>query len=328
MQGFPPSTPMTQQSFVAPTPTQVQTPRMGGISYQGPYAYAWTGGEPKADWSGLKDPESINVNPLRLRSNSVKAARDFEDRQSGLYPGEEAKRFTKGNSLHKFLEKINDSFKDYGMDTIAYQRDPRDRKVVVNILINWPRLNQVEMKEESIWCLARFDSHDKENDTQAKKFFLASLCNDLECEVSSRADDNDTLVDLLFHLIDEERPGTMNTHLADIDRIKVLTPAAHPNVNVKTHHLHVRDKIEILEKANHYDSAPNETICRNLATCVAGNPEYSNPLYAMLDKITDENQALTCMNNREKIVHMKKLKLSWRNVLDLALSKYQAQMVT
>merc|ERR1712197_157060 len=161
MQGFPPSTPMTQQSFVAPTPTQVQTPRMGGISAQGSFVYAWTGGEPKADWSGLKDPESINVNPLKIRSNSVKAARDFKDRQSGLYPGEEAKRFAKGNSLHKFLEKINDAFEDYGMDTIASRRDPRDRTVMVNILINWPGLNQNEMKEESNWCLERFDAYDR-----------------------------------------------------------------------------------------------------------------------------------------------------------------------
>ena len=45
---------------------------------------------------------------------------------------------------------------------------------------------------------------DKEIDTQAKKFFLASLCSDLEYEVSSQADDDDTLVDLVFHLIDEE----------------------------------------------------------------------------------------------------------------------------
>ena len=92
---------------------------MGGISYQGSYAHAWTGGEPNYDWTGLKDPNSIKVNPLKLRSDSVKAARDFKDRQSGLHPGEEVKRFAKGNSLHKFLEKISDSFKDCSMDTIA-----------------------------------------------------------------------------------------------------------------------------------------------------------------------------------------------------------------
>ena len=182
MQGFNPSTPMTQQTFAAPTP---QPPIMGGLSYQGSYAYAWTGGEPNSDWTGLKDPNEINVNPLRLRSGHVKASRDFKDRQVGLYPGEEAKRFAKGNSLHRFLEKISDAFKDYGMDTIGWRRDPRDRTLMVNILIHWPRLNQIEMKEESIWCLARFDKYDKENDTQAKKFFLASLCTDLEYEVSS-----------------------------------------------------------------------------------------------------------------------------------------------
>ena len=111
---------------------------MGGISYQGSCACAWTGGEPNSDWTGLKDPNSINVNPLKLRSNHVKAARDFKDRQSGLHPGEEAKRFAKGNSLHKFLKKISDSFKDHGMDIIGWRRDPRNRTLMVNVLINWP----------------------------------------------------------------------------------------------------------------------------------------------------------------------------------------------
>ena len=124
---------MTQQVIVAPTKHL-----MGGISFQGSYAHAWTGREPNSNWTGLKDPNSIKVNPLKLRSDSVKATVDFKDRQSGLYPGEEAKRFSKGNSLHKFLEKINDSFKDHGMDTITWRQDPRDRTIMVDVLINWP----------------------------------------------------------------------------------------------------------------------------------------------------------------------------------------------
>ena len=70
LQGLP-ATPMTQQSIAAPL---LQPPIMGGISAQGSYVYAWTGGEPNASWTGLKNPNVINKNPLRLRSNSVKAA--------------------------------------------------------------------------------------------------------------------------------------------------------------------------------------------------------------------------------------------------------------
>ena len=82
MQTFHAGTPMTQQTTAAPT--QLQPPLMGGMSHQGSCACPWTGGEPNSDWTGLKNPNSINVNPLKLRSNHVKAARDFEDRQSGL----------------------------------------------------------------------------------------------------------------------------------------------------------------------------------------------------------------------------------------------------
>ena len=71
MQGLPPATPMTQQSIAAPL---LQPPIMGGISAQGSYVYAWTGGEPNPDWTGLKNPNTVNTNPLRIRSNSVKAA--------------------------------------------------------------------------------------------------------------------------------------------------------------------------------------------------------------------------------------------------------------
>ena len=95
------------------------------------------------------------------------------------------------------------------MDTIGYRRDPADPSTMVNVLKLYPRLNQSEIKEESEWCLTKFDSYDKMNDSQAKKYLLASLNSTLEKEVDYRSEESDTFVDLLFHLIDEERPATM-----------------------------------------------------------------------------------------------------------------------
>ena len=66
-------------------------------------------------------------------------------------------------------------FEDFGMDTIAHRRDPHDKDTMVCVIDLHPRLNRVKMKEESEWCLTKFDSCDKMNGKQAKKFLLNSL---------------------------------------------------------------------------------------------------------------------------------------------------------
>ena len=100
--------------------------------------------------------------------------------------------------------------------------------------------------------------------------------------------------------------NTSSTHLADIAYLKALEPAQFPLVNVKLYCKTVREIIERLVRSNNYDSSINETICRKLADCSPGNAEYSNALYAMLDNIIAELQILTCLNNQEKIIHMRK----------------------
>ena len=121
------------------------------------------------------------------------------------------------------------------MDTIACRRDPNDKNSMVCVLDWCPKLNQVEMKEESEWCIKKFDSHDEMNDKQAKKFPLNSLESSLQKEIDDKSDDTDTFVDSLFCLIEEERPATMNAEDALIDTIKAMSPSQHPNENVKSH---------------------------------------------------------------------------------------------
>ena len=75
---------------------------------------------------------------------------------------------------------------------------------MVCVLDLHPRLNQVEMKEESEWVAKQFDSHDKMNDKQARKFPLNSLESSLQKEIDDKSDPDDAFVDLLFHPIEEE----------------------------------------------------------------------------------------------------------------------------
>ena len=174
------------------------------------------------------------------------------------------------------------------MDTICYRRNPDNLTATVDVLEDYAKLNQHAIKEESLWCITRFDNYDKENDAQARKFLLKSLDTYLAKEVTDRSAKNDTFVDYLYHLIEEERPASMNTHLADIDLLKHVSPQDYPGVNVKSYCMFVREKIEKLENANHYDSSLNAIICRKLAQCVPNNHEYSRQIYDKLDAITAE----------------------------------------
>ena len=97
------------------------------------------------------------------------------------------------------------------MDTIACRRDPNDKDAMVHVLDLRPRLNQVEMKEESEWSSKQFDSHNRMNDKQAKEFLLDSLESSLQKEIDDKSDEDDTFVDSPFHLIEDERPATMNS---------------------------------------------------------------------------------------------------------------------
>ena len=144
-----------------------------------------------------RDANAHLSSALQTRSNDPKAAASFIQRQAGLSGND--KSCKKGDDLDCFIKRIESEFEDFGMDAVACRRDPNEKDSMVHVLDLHPRLNQVEMKEESEWALKRFDSHDEMNDKQACEFLLNSLENSLQKEIDDKSDPDDTFVDLLFH---------------------------------------------------------------------------------------------------------------------------------
>ena len=107
---------------------------MGGITNCGGYPVAWVGGEPNVTWTGLQDPKATCVDSAQLRSVSPKAYSAAQARQAGLFPGEEAKRFKKGDDLEYFVKLLRINFTENGLDTIAYRRDPNVLTKMINVL--------------------------------------------------------------------------------------------------------------------------------------------------------------------------------------------------
>ena len=293
---------------------------MGGLQYQGSstsqYAIAWTGGAPNATWTGLEDPSTFITTPNQTRSTSPKATSSYESRQAGLFPYEAAQKFKTGDDLDFFIKQLKSAFIDKGMDTIAYRRDPLDDTKMINMLTAYPRLNKEAMEPESIWCLARYDLYDKQNDLQAKKFLLASLSAPLMMTVESKIDDESNFVDVFFTFLEAERPQTVDGSQALVDIVRAMSPRdpAYPSQNISLFVQAIRPKLKHLTTGRLWDSMNNVALCRTLASAGShsdggSNLEYSTALFEMLTKLQTACKLITHLANKEKAAYMNKKNL-------------------
>ena len=106
-------------------------PRYGGLVEVGTDSWAaWTGGEPKSDWSELKDPSPSSIEPNQYRSSSVTSqAKSQKYRVEGL-----TDKFSKDKDILVFAKEVEEHMKDHGMDTVMYAQDPASSNKVVSVL--------------------------------------------------------------------------------------------------------------------------------------------------------------------------------------------------
>jgi len=318
--------------------TMVTQPNMSGLHLFGTgnsaHIVAWNGGAPNAKWTSLEDPNATCDNPCQTRSMNPEAKYSYRARQAGMFPGEESQKFAHGDDLDYFCRSLQDALKDMGMDTVGYRRDPLDPTKMIDVLTQYPRLSKSVMKVESAWCLPKYDSYDTSNDRQAKRFLLASLSADLKKKIhyksglykSGRTDP--CFVDVLFVLIEYERPLSIDASQAMVDAVRAMTPSQFPGENITLFVEAIRPKLAHLEIGRSWDSMNNPALCRTLALAGGGsNYEYNSELYSLLNKLQDECQYITHLTNQEKVVHMASKSLGWKNIFDIAESHYVAQVV-
>ena len=169
--------------------------------------FAWTGGMPKSDWSGL-DPsflqdESTSPNQLRpvldpnflqestspnqLRPVHVAAAQEgYNHCCTGM-----STPFKPADNLIAFQNSVWDPLVNTGMDTIAYIPDPTDKTKVSNVAMAHFRYTVQSAQTLIQDQLEVYDKYDKTNDKAARTYQLASLTPLLSNKVTERLDDSD-----------------------------------------------------------------------------------------------------------------------------------------
>ena len=119
------------------TKPKVTSPIMGGLTTMEGYDMKYSGGIPRADWTGL-DPKHSVVgfeDPNQLRPDR-KPQEGFNRRTKGL-----ESKFSRKGDLSTFAIKVQDHFDSHGMDSTLYLPDPESDDTMISIIGHHPRFS-------------------------------------------------------------------------------------------------------------------------------------------------------------------------------------------
>ena len=172
-------------------------PKMGGLTEVATNTWVpWTGGKPKEDWSGLKDP-SPAVEPNWYRPTSVSTAtKNQQYRIAGI--GE----LTKSGDLMTFQRMFQDKLEEYGMDGISYLPNPANPKQLIKVVSEhgWYNLKD-GVKAANDVSKKYYDEYDKANQKDAIKLLLNSLDSELRKSMYENCEKDASFGAHWFHLI-------------------------------------------------------------------------------------------------------------------------------
>ena len=122
------------------------------------------------------------------------------------------------------------------MDTICYRKDPLTLSAsvkMVDVLECYHRLNRHAMQKQSSWFRTKFDTYDQENDESAIRFLLNSLQPELTRRIKDKMKDDDdvdkeTFIDVLFILLEHQRPQNADLFESITNKIKAVHPSDFP----------------------------------------------------------------------------------------------------
>ena len=286
---------------VAPTLSVVtsnkpQTPIMGGITLLAKDEWvAWTGGTPKADWSGL-DPSSLTTNttPNQLRPLYASSSQKrYNHRRTGL-----TNVYSPSADLTVFQNAVWNHLLDTGIDSIAYLQDPEDGSRMTNVVKSHARFTVQSAKSLIDVQASKYDSYDRTNDVAARAFLLASLETSLSNKIEEKIEDNDSFPIVWLQLI-KTIQSTSIERFEDLKQaIKKRHPSQYSGENLEQLAADFRKDARELTTAGQYDHNLTLAMLKIfLQAGGAGNEDFRFPLRSVKQEL---DQALLDIGYKEK----------------------------
>ena len=283
-------------------------PIMGGIKFLGSHYEPWTGGKPNNRWTGLASNATDTDNPNFLRGSGPKSTISYNARREGLYKENPSSRFSEKDDLDDFCKQLKQAFNNNGLDTIAHRNDPSNYSSMINVLEEYPRLYSKTIRTCTEAIYKKWDKFDKDNDESARKFLYASLKDNLRKRLEGKIKDDDTFADIFMVFIEMMRPYSTDLFNSIEKKVEGIHPRDFDGQNITKMVEKLRPLIQRLVKGRAWNSSKNVNLCRTLSEACSdvNNPEYSNPMANLLQKVKEEALKITYMNNEDKAKHMNK----------------------
>ena len=306
---------------IAPSDNKPAVPTIGGLTALSKDEWsAWTGGKPKADWSGLEDHTVDSTSPNQLRPIYVSAAqKGYNYRRTGLKD-----TFKPTNDLIAFQNSVWNHLTDTGMDSIAYLKDPLDATKMTNVVKAHARYTVQSAKALIEDQVPKYDKYDRTNDKAARTFLLASLQIDLSNKVAEKLDDDDPFPIVWLQFL-KAIQSTSIERFEDLKAtIKARLPSQYPGENLEQLAIHFRKDANELTTAGQYDHNLTLTMMKTfLLAGGTGNEDFRFPLRSVKQKL---EQALLDIGFKDKDAankHMSDNKLTYKDVCTHAEDAYR-----
>ena len=293
-------------------------PIMGGITQTGTDSWAaWTGGKPKADWSGFAVATVDFETPNQMRP--IYDVKGYNHRKGGL-----TDKFNKTDMLIPFKKKVWTHLKDNGLDTVAYLPDMR--KEMSCVIYDHSRYTLESAKTASEVQVKMYDKYDISNNTAAIAFLLDSLSPALAEVISEKLEETDSFHVVWLELMNEIQVQTIERIEAIKKQIKDRKPQQYPGQDLEKLAVDFRAGALELQNAGQYEH--NLTLAMLKCYLLAGgtdNEDYRFGLRMLKTKLDDELLAIGYMDKDKAEAHMSLHKLNYKDINSAATKAYRKQ---
>ena len=108
-------------------------------------------------------------------------------------------------------------------------------------------------------------------------------------------------------------------------KVKRIHPKNFEGQNITSVVEQLRPLIQRHVKGRAWNSSKKVNLCRTLSEACAevNNPEYSNPMSALLQEVKSQALQITHLNNKEKAKYMNQNDCRWEDILNKAEDLYK-----
>ena len=254
-------------------------PIMGAVTTVSKDSWAaWTGGLPKADWTGLHPSAQLDpTSPNQLRPVYVSAAqKGYNYRRTGM-----TVQFKPTDDLTDFQNAVWEHLTDTGMDSIAYLPDPTDGTKMTDVVNSHSRYTVQSAQTLVKAQLVKYDPYDKTNDKAARTYLLASLTATLCSKVKDKLEATDPFPIVWLKFLKSIQSTSIERFEDLKTSIKLRLPSQYSGENLEQLSAQFRRDALELTTAGQYDH--NLTLSMMKIFLLAGgsgNEDYRFPLRA------------------------------------------------